>query len=157
MNHAQGRSRHDGIVTGITDTCDYVHTEKYFRNLIKSQRNQIVFIIFWLISNQTDVRLDPNQSKNGKYNLILVWINKVPKSFLCVQQNFRQLMNRLINDISPSGGLRWKLHIVEYRQWKLLRHWFVSSKKLFMTGSLRFQTAPDQHVGSSYHILLRAR
>ena len=47
------------------------HTEKYFRNLIKSTRDQIVFTIFRLIWIQTDVRLDPNQSENGKYNLIL--------------------------------------------------------------------------------------
>ena len=35
-------------------------TEKYFRNLMKSTRNQIVFTIFRLIWNKTDVRLDPN-------------------------------------------------------------------------------------------------
>ena len=63
-----------------------VHTEKYFLNLVKSTRNQIVFTLFrliWsqstrnqivftifrLIWNQTDVRLDPNQSEKGKYNL----------------------------------------------------------------------------------------
>ena len=34
-----------------------VHTEKSFRNLIKSTRNQIVFTIFRLIWNQTDVHL----------------------------------------------------------------------------------------------------
>ena len=43
-----------------------VHTEKYFRNCIKSTRNQIVFTIFRSIWIQTDaVRLDPNQSENG--------------------------------------------------------------------------------------------
>ena len=31
-----------------------------------------------------DVRLVPNQSENCKYNQISVWINKIPKSFLCV-------------------------------------------------------------------------
>ena len=31
-----------------------IHTEKYFPNLIKSNRNQIVFTIFRLISNQTE-------------------------------------------------------------------------------------------------------
>ena len=38
----------------------FLHTEKSFRNLIKSTRNQIVFTIFRLIWNQTDVRLVPN-------------------------------------------------------------------------------------------------
>ena len=47
-----------------------LYTEKYFRNIIKSTRNQIVFTIFRLILIQTDVRLVPNQSENDKYNLI---------------------------------------------------------------------------------------
>ena len=49
-----------------------LHTEKSFRNLIKSNRNQIVLSSFRLILSQTDVRLVPNQSENGKYNLISV-------------------------------------------------------------------------------------
>ena len=57
------------------------HTEKSFRNLIKSTRNQIVFTIFRLIWIQTDVRLDPNQSEDGNYNLISGWFNKIS---LCV-------------------------------------------------------------------------
>ena len=47
-----------------------LHTEKSFRNFIKSTRNQIAFTIFRLIWNQTVVRLVPNQSQNCKYNLI---------------------------------------------------------------------------------------
>ena len=47
------------------------HTEKYFRNLIKSNRNQIIFTILRLIWKQTDtVRLVPNELENGEYNLI---------------------------------------------------------------------------------------
>ena len=41
-----------------------------FQNLIKSNRNQIVFSIFRLIWNQTAICLVLNQSENGKYNLI---------------------------------------------------------------------------------------
>ena len=48
------------------------HTEKTFWNLVNSNQNQIVFTIFRLIWIQTDVSLDPIQSENGKYNLILV-------------------------------------------------------------------------------------
>ena len=59
-----------------------IHTEKSFRNLIKSNRNQILFTIFQLSWNQKKVRLVPNQSENGKYNLILVWFNKISKRFL---------------------------------------------------------------------------
>ena len=47
-----------------------VRTEKSFRNLIYSNRNQIVFTIFRLIWKQMDVSLVSNQSENGKYNLI---------------------------------------------------------------------------------------
>ena len=55
-----------------------VHAEKYFPNFIKSTWNQIVFTIFrliWIQINlkiQTEVRLDLNQSENGKYNMISV-------------------------------------------------------------------------------------
>ena len=53
------------------------YPEKSFRNLIESNRNQIVFTIFGLIWIETDVRLDLNYSEIGKY--ILIW-----KRFLCV-------------------------------------------------------------------------
>ena len=55
------------------------------RNLIKSTRNQIVFTMYRLIWNQTNVRLNPNQSEKGKYNLISVSFNKISKRFLCVK------------------------------------------------------------------------
>ena len=41
--------------------------------------------IYHFSMKQTDVRLFPNQSENGKYNLILVWFNKISKRFLCVR------------------------------------------------------------------------
>jgi len=58
-----------------------LHTEKSFRNLVKSTRNQIVFTIFRLIWNQTDVRLVQNQSEDAKYNLISGWFDKI--SLVC--------------------------------------------------------------------------
>ena len=58
--------------TSRRDVPNYMHTEKSFRNLIKSNWNQIVLTIFRLICSQTDVRLVPNQSENGKFNLISV-------------------------------------------------------------------------------------
>ena len=62
-----------------------VNTEKSFWNIIKLARNQIVFTILRLIWIQTDFRLDPNQSENGKYNLISGWFNKISrkKIFVC--------------------------------------------------------------------------
>ena len=59
-------------------------TENSFRNPIESNRNQIVFTIFQLIWNQTDVCLVPNQSVHSKYNLISVWLINILKRFLCV-------------------------------------------------------------------------
>ena len=38
----------------------YAHTEKYFRNIIKSNRNLIVFTMHRLVWNQTNVRFVPN-------------------------------------------------------------------------------------------------
>ena len=72
-----------------------VHTEKYFqnlfeifsksfRNLMKSNWNQILVTIFLLIWNQTDVRLIPNQSENSNYNLISVSFDKILERFLSV-------------------------------------------------------------------------
>ena len=52
------------------------------RNLIISNWNQIVFTIFRLIWNQTNVRLTPNQSENCNYNLNSVWFIKISKRFL---------------------------------------------------------------------------
>ena len=49
---------------------EFAHTEKSIRNLIKSNRNHIAFIIFRLIWNQTEFRLVTNHSENDNYNLI---------------------------------------------------------------------------------------
>ena len=46
-------------------------------------RNHIIFTIFWLIWNQAEFDLVPNQLENGKNNMILVWLNKIWKWFLC--------------------------------------------------------------------------
>ena len=75
--------------TGSTCVCGMIklnrlHREKYFWNPIKSNWNQIVFNIFQLSWNQTDIRLVPNQSKNNKCNLISVWFKRISKRFICV-------------------------------------------------------------------------
>ena len=66
-----------------------VHPKNFFRNLIKSTWNKIVYTIFRLIWYQTDVRLVPNKSENGKYNLISAWFNMISKTFLYVHQASR--------------------------------------------------------------------
>ena len=57
-------------VSQTTKQLSFDTQEKSFLNLAKSTGNQIVLTIFQLIWIQTDFRLDPNQSENGKYNLI---------------------------------------------------------------------------------------
>ena len=57
----------------------FLHTEKYFLNRVKSNQNQIVFTIFPLIWNQTELYLVPNQSENVNYNLIMIWFNNIQK------------------------------------------------------------------------------
>ena len=65
--------------------CMFVQSpDKSFPNRIKSNWNQIVFTVHRLIWNQKNVRFVSNQSKNGQYNLISVWFNKITKWFLCV-------------------------------------------------------------------------
>ena len=82
-------SRLIGISWGSIANCRqmllrFLHTEKSFRNLSKSNRNQIVSTIFRFIWKQTDVHLVLNQSENGKCNLIPVWFNTISKIFFCV-------------------------------------------------------------------------
>ena len=79
------------------------------RNRINSIWNQIVFTILRLIWNQTDVRLVPNQSENGKYNLISVWFNKISRRFICVCDFSEIYMRRNSNVITPGFFLAPKL------------------------------------------------
>ena len=54
------------------------------RSYINSERKNVwITSHLRLIWNQTDVQLIPNESENGRYNLISVWINTISKRFLC--------------------------------------------------------------------------
>ena len=80
-----------------------LHIETYFLNLAASTWNQIVFTIYRLISIQTDVRLVPNQSENGKYNLISVWFYKISKKLLWVSDcYYLSSLSRLCADSRTS-------------------------------------------------------
>ena len=86
-------------INGLTAAlCTTQYTPRiFFRNLIKSNRDQIVFTILRLIWNQMDsIRLVLNQSVHGKYNLISVWFDKIPKKLLWV--------SRRIGAIPPSSS-----------------------------------------------------
>ena len=45
-----------------------------------------------------DFRLNPNQSENGKYNLILGWFNKISNRILCVY-GLTGARNRVFNEV----------------------------------------------------------
>ena len=76
-------------------------------NLIKSTRIQIIFTIFLLIWNQTDVILVPNQSANGKYNLISGWLNKISKIFLCA---FLLVRKQILRSIRQCYEILYPMH-----------------------------------------------
>ena len=91
-----------------------LHTDKSFRNLNKSTWNQIVFTIFRLIWNQTDVRLVPNQPQIGEYNLISVWFNKIWKDFSVYTYTLRN--NGGPGDMEASVSNENKENILSIRQ-----------------------------------------
>ena len=64
--------------------CLPVHAEKYFPNLIKSNRNLIKFSILRMMWIHTEVRLILNQPENPRYHYILVCFNRIQKRFLCM-------------------------------------------------------------------------
>ena len=97
------------VTHGATVHLSATHTEKTFWNLVNSNRNQIVFTIFRLIWNQKDVCLVLNHLKNGKYNLISVRINRIPKRFLCVQWNLFLDPSKFIGLWSYSDGFSFVL------------------------------------------------
>ena len=44
-----------------------------------------VYVSLFIPNNtHREIFSDPNQSENGKYNLISVWLNKISKRVLCV-------------------------------------------------------------------------
>ena len=104
----------------------FEHTEKSFRNLIKWTRIQIVYTIFRLIWNQTDVRLVPNRSDNDNYNLVSNWFNKILKRFLCVLylHHFR------VQWLSDTTKRRYFVFVdrYTYRHRSVKRYWFGYSK-----------------------------
>ena len=68
------------------------------RNLIQSNWNQIVFTIYRLIWSQMDnLRLVPNQSVHGNYNMILVWFKKISKRFFFMYVFFINLQSSIHN------------------------------------------------------------
>ena len=85
-----------------------LHTGKSFRNLILSNRNQIVLTIFRLIWNTMVVRLVPNRLKNGQYNLISVCFNKISKRFPCVRMFCSVIRQKKLTVISLKRDYVWK-------------------------------------------------
>ena len=101
-----------------------IHTEKFFRNIIKSTRNQIVFTIFRLMWIQTDTV----QSVHGKYNLISGCFNKIPEKILCVNSELFCLHGFLQSKTKPreipSTSIWAAVQIVIYSTF--IRHLFTA-------------------------------
>ena len=75
--------------------------ENLISKLVKSTKNQIVFTILRLIWYQTECRLVPNESENGKYNQNLVQIKKRFRKGLLVCAVRKRLgleMTRIMRD-----------------------------------------------------------
>ena len=111
-----------------------LHTVKSFRNHTKSTRNQIVFTIFRLIWNLTDVRLVPNHSGNGKYNLILIRFNNISKIFPCVRGRAQWYTNlyyfyfegKIYGDDTPHrvlNAIKYKNEAMESISFSSSYHW----------------------------------
>ena len=73
-----------------------VHTEISFRFFFKTNWNQIIYTIFRLIWNQMDVRLGPNQSENGIYNLISIDLRRISCRFPCVYSERKSISRKEI-------------------------------------------------------------
>ena len=104
------------IVHGLGQVCNVlilVSTRReFFFEIIKSNLNKIAYTILWFIWNQTDVRLVPNQSENGKYNLISAWFNKISKRFLCVYKGQMDWKSLKYNETGPDGVIPRKKNYV---------------------------------------------
>ena len=96
--------------------------EESFRILIKSIWNQMVFTIFQLIWNQTDVRLVPNQSEKMQHKNVSVCV-VLPVSFVrtfavtLAEQNFCLLQNWEKTDRSDSFIFEYELNWITYGSW----------------------------------------
>ena len=98
-----------------------VNTEKTFQNLSISTRIRLYFPFFRLIWIQTDVRLDPNQSENGKHNLISGWFNQILKRFPYMCAVFKvQYADTVHFSVLPSSHLvrktNWFYSVNGYRR-----------------------------------------
>ena len=97
------------------------------RKIIKSIRDQIAFVIFRLVSNQT---------KNGKYNPISVDFTRIRRQFLCTweRRNPDRCNNLFLNIIKLNQT---------YRSQSRFSDWFYTKKE--------FCLVPDQSEKRNYN------
>ena len=79
----------------------YTHTDKYIPNLVNSNQICITITLFRYIWHLSEFRLVLNLSKNGNYNINLVWINQIRDRFFWVQLAHLQLVLRVRLRNSP--------------------------------------------------------
>ena len=65
---------------------DRLYTQRNIFEILLNQPEISFYLPFsdWFETKQTLSFCVPNQLEKGKYNLISVWFNKVPRRFLCV-------------------------------------------------------------------------
>ena len=129
-----------------------VHTDKYFRNLIKSNWYQIVFTIFLLIWIQTDVCLVPNPSENGEYNLIsglfgLIYIFQLIWNETDVRLVPNQSENEKYNLISVWFNKISKIFLCVYGPTKVAMRWEKLCKNCMVKWSLQSKAAVYTDMG----------
>ena len=65
---------------------EHAHREIFSKSYhIKTKSDLITIFLDWFGTANGQPSAVPNQSENGKYNLILDWFDKISKRFLCVQ------------------------------------------------------------------------
>ena len=73
-----------------------IHTEKNIFEILLDHTEITLYLSFsdWFgRANGHCLFAVPNQSKNGKYNILSVWSNKISKRFLWVIQRFLKIWN----------------------------------------------------------------
>ena len=133
-------------------------TGKCFRNLIKSNPNQIVFTIFRLIWKSkwtVSVCCSKSIKENDKYNLISVKFNKISKIFLSLPYWSSILAMRFYfakNFLLPSKIIYFALHFYAKNPTKINWNsvWFTTGTEMFFLAI----TLPEvyQETGISFSV-----
>ena len=88
------------IHVSLSDSwCKCLYTQRNVFEIVLNQPEIRLYLPFsdWLRTENERVHLVPNQSENGKHNLISGWFNEISKRFLCVKVD-KGLMRAHLHD-----------------------------------------------------------